>query len=50
MNNVNLVGRLAKDPELRSVRDSDITTLIVATDRPKLQNCPSSGHLAQIAA
>lgn len=38
MNTVNLVGRLTKDPELRSARDTDITTLIVATDRPRLQN------------
>lgn len=38
MNTVNLIGRLTKDPELRSARDTDIATLIVATDRPKLQN------------
>ena len=38
MNNVNLVGRVTKNPELRSTRDSDIATLIVATDRPKLRD------------
>lgn len=36
MNNVNLVGRIAKDPELRTASRTDITTIIVATDRPKL--------------
>lgn len=38
MNTVNLVGRLTKDPELRTARDTAITTLIVATDRPKLKD------------
>lgn len=32
MNNVNLAGRVAKDPETRGA----VTTLIVATDRVKL--------------
>ena len=34
MNNVNLVGRVAKDPETRG----SVTTLIVATDRVKLKD------------
>ena len=38
MNTVNLVGRLTKDPELRSARDTSIATIIVATDRPKLKD------------
>ena len=36
MNNVNLVGRLARDPELRQAGDTNIATVFVATDRPKL--------------
>lgn len=38
MNNVQLVGRLARDPETRSAGSTDITTLIVATDRPKFKD------------
>ena len=34
MNNVNITGRVAKDPETRS----SVTTLIVATDRVKLKD------------
>lgn len=34
MNNVNLAGRVAKDPEARGA----VTTLIVATDRVKLRD------------
>ena len=34
MNTVNLAGRVAKDPEVRS----NVTTLIVATDRVKLKD------------
>ena len=34
MNNVNLAGRVAKDPETRGA----VTTLIVATDRVKLRD------------
>lgn len=34
MNNVNIAGRVAKDPETRST----VTTLIVATDRVKLKD------------
>jgi single-strand DNA-binding protein len=33
MNNVNITGRVAKDPETRG----SVTTLIVATDRVKLK-------------
>lgn len=36
MNNVNLVGRIAKDPTTRTAGNTSITTIIVATDRPKL--------------
>jgi len=37
MNNVNLFGRLVKDPETRqSQRGTTITTVILATDRVKL--------------
>ena len=36
MNNVNLVGRITRDPELRQAGDTAITTVFVATDRPKL--------------
>lgn len=38
MNNVNLVGRLAKDPETRNAGNTDVTTIIVATDRIKLKD------------
>ena len=31
MNNVNLVGRIAKDPELRTAGRTDITTIIDLT-------------------
>jgi hypothetical protein len=34
MNNVNITGRVAKDPETRGT----VTTLIVATDRVKLRD------------
>ena len=34
MNNVNITGRVAKDPETRG----SVTTLIVATDRVKLKD------------
>lgn len=38
MNKVQLVGRLAKDPETRSAGQTDIATIIVATDRPKYKD------------
>ena len=34
MNNVNITGRVAKDPDTRG----SVTTLIVATDRVKLRD------------
>ena len=42
MNNVNLVGRLTRTPELREVnRATSVATIFVATDRPKLNK---DGH------
>jgi len=38
MNNMNLLGRIAKTPETRTAGNTAITTLIVATDRLKLNN------------
>ena len=38
MNNMNLLGRIAKTPETRTAGNTAITTLIVATDRVKLNN------------
>ncbi|WP_175578957.1 hypothetical protein [Croceibacterium ferulae] len=35
MNNVNLVGRLAKDPIARDGRDTRITEITLVTDRPR---------------
>ena len=37
MNNVNLVGRLSRDPETRN-GNTTVTTIFVATDRPKLRD------------
>ena len=37
MNNVNLVGRLSRDPETRT-GNTTVTTIFVATDRPKLKD------------
>lgn len=37
MNNVNLIGRLTRTPELRAVNPTtNVATIFVATDRPKL--------------
>ena len=36
MNNVNLVGRLAKDPDTRTAGRTNIIMIIVATERVKL--------------
>jgi len=54
MNNVNLAGRLVKDPESReSQRGTHVTTLILATDRPKLNGegktyiDPDTGYTAK---
>lgn len=42
MNNVNLVGRLTRNPELRAVSPTtNVATIFVATDRPKLNK---DGH------
>ncbi len=38
MNSVNLVGRLSEDPEARDSGDTEITTLKLVTDRPKIVN------------
>lgn len=38
MNNVNLVGRLAKDPIARDFRDTRITEVILVTERPRLRD------------
>ena len=38
MNNVNLVGRISRDPESRSAGTTTVATLFVATDRPKLKD------------
>lgn len=38
MNNVNLIGRLSRDPELRTAGKTNVATLYVATDRPKLNS------------
>ena len=38
MNNVNLVGRLSRDPESRTAGTTTIVTFFVATDRPKLKD------------
>lgn len=49
MNNVNLVGRLAKDPETRSSGKTQITQAILVTERPiiregKVQKDPETGY------
>lgn len=49
MNNVNIVGRLAKDPEARTAGNTKITTAIVVTERPvirdgKVQRDESTGY------
>ena len=42
MNNVNLIGRLTRAPELRAVNPTtSVATIFVATDRPKLNK---DGH------
>ena len=38
MNNVQLVGRLAKDPNARDRGDTKITELILVTYRPRIRN------------
>ena len=38
MNNVNLVGRLAKDPVARDRSDTRITELILVTERPVIRD------------
>jgi single-strand DNA-binding protein len=38
MNNVNLVGRLTKDPEARGNGDNQVTTLTLVTDRVKMSD------------
>ncbi|GAA3274125.1 hypothetical protein GCM10020258_51850 [Sphingomonas yabuuchiae] len=53
MNIVNLLGRIAKTPETRTAGTTTITTLIVATDRVKLNNegksykDPETGYTAK---
>ncbi len=37
MNNVNLVGRLAQDPETRDTRSGSVTNLLLVTDRPRIR-------------
>lgn len=49
MNNVNLVGRLAKDPIARDRGDTRITEITLVTDRPRLrdgkvQKDPETGY------
>ena len=38
MNNVNLVGRLAKDPVARDSGSTQVTELILVTERPVIRN------------
>jgi single-strand DNA-binding protein len=38
MNNVNLVGRLVKDPETRDAGNRQITELRLATERPRIRD------------
>lgn len=38
MNNVNLVGRLAKDPVARDFRDTRVTEIILVTERPRIRD------------
>jgi len=38
MNNVNLVGRLAKDPVARDVRETRVTEIILVTERPRIRD------------
>ncbi|CDO37972.1 single-stranded DNA-binding protein [Novosphingobium sp. KN65.2] len=38
MNNVNLVGRLAKDPIARDFSDTRITEVILVTERPRIRD------------
>ena len=53
MNIVNLLGRIAKTPETRTAGTTTITTLIVATDRVKLNyegksyKDPQTGYTAK---
>lgn len=52
MNTVNLLGRIAKAPETRSLTNATVTTVIVATDRVKLQDGktfkdPETGYTAK---
>jgi len=53
MNTVNLIGRIAKAPESRNAGTTTITTLIVATDRVKLNGegktykDPATGYTAK---
>ena len=49
MNNVNLVGRLAKDPAARDTGETRVTELILVTERPvirdgKVQKDAESGY------
>ena len=49
MNNVTLVGRLAKDPEIRNSGKTTITQATVVTERPvirdgKIQKDPETGY------
>lgn len=49
MNNVNLVGRLAKDPIARDNGDTRITELTLVTERPRIrqgktQKDPETGY------
>jgi single-strand DNA-binding protein len=38
MNNVNLVGRLAKDPVARDFRETRVTEIILVTERPRIRD------------
>jgi single-strand DNA-binding protein len=38
MNNVNLVGRLAKDPAARDTGETRVTELILVTERPVIRD------------
>ena len=38
MNNVNLVGRLAKDPVARDTGETRVTELILVTERPVIRD------------
>jgi single-strand DNA-binding protein len=38
MNNVTLIGRLTRDPEIRSTTNTQVANLSIATDRVKLDS------------